>query len=172
MPMSPPQSYAPSPYQNGAPTFFNAGYGPRSASPTLSVVSGNTSVSSHRDQHRPYQAPRTYPTTQPQVWPQKIIIRDKSRKQRLFDHERKEICRIAEAHPHWRQEDIANMFHVERSTISKVLKDKKKWLALADSDEAPPPTRPGYPSFRNLFEMNAHLLSGTDHQSSALLRMP
>jgi len=38
-------------------------------------------------------------------------------------------------HPNARQEDIGTAFGVERSTISKILKDKDRWLNISDDDQ-------------------------------------
>jgi hypothetical protein len=57
-------------------------------------------------------------------------IRRRANKQRLDDARRKEICTYARDRPKARQEDIALKYGVERSTISKILKHKDKWLSL------------------------------------------
>lgn len=44
--------------------------------------------------------------------------------------DRKFICLFAEKNPKARQEDIASKFHIERSTVSKILKGKEKWLKV------------------------------------------
>ncbi|KAF5389294.1 hypothetical protein D9757_003469 [Collybiopsis confluens] len=54
----------------------------------------------------------------------------KARKQRLFNIDRKAICEFHMAHPNEKQEVIARRYGVERSTISKILKDKEKWLSI------------------------------------------
>ncbi|KAG6866305.1 hypothetical protein C0991_006401 [Blastosporella zonata] len=56
----------------------------------------------------------------------------KQKKQRLDNTDRKRICKYHEDHPNSRQEDIASQFGVERSTISKILKQKSKWLTASD----------------------------------------
>ena len=40
------------------------------------------------------------------------------------------ICRMHEDNPEMRQQDIAHKFAVERSTVSKILKDKERWLSI------------------------------------------
>lgn len=57
-------------------------------------------------------------------------VRRRANKQRLDDARRKEICTYARDRPKARQEDIALRYGVERSTISKILKNKDKWLSL------------------------------------------
>lgn len=63
----------------------------------------------------------------------------KHKKTRLTNKDRKDICLYAAENPLKRQEDIAAMFHVERSTISKILKKKNVWLELTtpQAKEAP-----------------------------------
>lgn len=42
------------------------------------------------------------------------------------------MCQTHLDHPDWKQEQLARMFDVERSTVSKILKNKESWLAVAD----------------------------------------
>ncbi|KAG8876830.1 hypothetical protein FRB97_003896 [Tulasnella sp. 331] len=51
-------------------------------------------------------------------------------KTKLTDMDRKFICVYAQNHPKARQEDIATKFNVERSTVSKILKSKEKWMKV------------------------------------------
>jgi hypothetical protein len=60
--------------------------------------------------------------------------RPKHRKQRLFNVDRKRICELHLENPDLRQEDIASRYNVERSTISKILKNKIKWLNVPASE--------------------------------------
>jgi hypothetical protein len=62
----------------------------------------------------------------------------KHTKHRLRDADRKNICLYHLSHPHARQEDIGGVFGVERSTISKILKDKDKWLNLTEEESNDP----------------------------------
>ncbi|ODQ50840.1 hypothetical protein SAICODRAFT_31616 [Saitoella complicata NRRL Y-17804] len=55
------------------------------------------------------------------------------KKIRLTDIDRKRICEYHLAHPKVKQDDIAQMFGVERSTISKVLRCKEKYLSIEES---------------------------------------
>lgn len=48
--------------------------------------------------------------------------------------DRREICLHHLNFPNARQEDIASKFGVERSTISKILKYKQKWLTMPDHE--------------------------------------
>jgi hypothetical protein len=60
--------------------------------------------------------------------------RPKQRKQRLFNVDRKAICVFHQENPNARQEDIALRYGVERSTISKILKYKTKWLNVPEHE--------------------------------------
>lgn len=51
-------------------------------------------------------------------------------KTKLTDMDRKFICVFAINNPKARQEDIASKFAVERSTVSKILKSKDKWMKV------------------------------------------
>lgn len=53
-------------------------------------------------------------------------------KTRLRNIDRKAICEAARNDPRMRQEDLAARFSIERSTVSKTLKNKEKWLAIED----------------------------------------
>ncbi|KAJ6512180.1 CenpB-DNA-bind-domain-containing protein [Mycena vitilis] len=92
---------------------------PRSASPALSTTSALTSVSSSGSGQNSFGLPPT---------PESLASRVKQKKQRLFNIDRKEICLYHKENPNARQEDIARLYGVERSTISKILKNKTKWL--------------------------------------------
>jgi hypothetical protein len=110
----------------------NSASNPRSASPALSIASALTSVSSSAS------APNSqtfsslpYPSNG-SISP--ISERPKQRKQRLFNVDRKAICQYHLANPAARQEDIATRYGVERSTISKILKHKMKWMNVPESE--------------------------------------
>lgn len=53
---------------------------------------------------------------------------------KLTDQDRKAICVFRELHPTTKQDDIGLRFGVERSTVSKILKLKDKWLNIPDSN--------------------------------------
>ncbi|KAF9481187.1 hypothetical protein BDN70DRAFT_876659 [Pholiota conissans] len=89
---------------------------PSSASPVTSSSAPRLSVSS---------AP-TPPRREP----------PKHTKHRLRDSDRKAICQFHIDHPQMRQEDIGAEFNVERSTISKILKEKARWLNISPEDES------------------------------------
>jgi hypothetical protein len=104
---------------------------PRSASPALSVTSAPTSVSSASPANSQTFAPFPLPSVG-DISP--IAPRQKQRKQRLFNVDRKAICEYHKANPNARQEDIAVRYRVERSTISKILKHKTKWLNVPEHE--------------------------------------
>lgn len=68
--------------------------------------------------------------------------RPKPKKAKLTNALRKEICLYQQQHPHQKQEEIAQRFGVERSTVSKILKEKKNWLNIEDGVAEPPRHRP------------------------------
>lgn len=99
---------------------------PRSASPTLSTASALTSVSSSASAPQPQHSPV------PLGAAPSLLNRPKHRKQRLYNVDRKKICIYHRDHPNIKQEEIARIFGVERSTISKILKHKQKWLNVPE----------------------------------------
>ncbi|THH09519.1 hypothetical protein EW145_g1937 [Phellinidium pouzarii] len=99
---------------------------PRSASPAISVMSAATSLSSASSRPRPPLSSgslsvASFLTSKP--------------KRRLLNKQRKDICLYFIEHPNSRQEDIAAKWGVERSTVSKILKHKHRWLAVTDGDD-------------------------------------
>ncbi|KAI6044816.1 hypothetical protein EDC04DRAFT_264388 [Pisolithus marmoratus] len=104
----------------------------RSASPALSAASALTSISSSNSTPNT-QTFAAYPLPSPPVGP--VIQRAKQRKQRLFNVDRKAICLYHQENPNARQEDIAARYGVERSTISKILKHKTKWMNVPEDDD-------------------------------------
>lgn len=52
----------------------------------------------------------------------------KHTKKKLNGAEKKHICQYHLGHQNAPQEDIAKMFDIERSTVSKILKLKSHWL--------------------------------------------
>jgi hypothetical protein len=53
---------------------------------------------------------------------------------RLCNGDRKKMCLEHLANPELKQEQLAQMFSVERSTVSKILKNKDKWIAVPEAD--------------------------------------
>ncbi|KAG8744736.1 hypothetical protein FRC10_009501 [Ceratobasidium sp. 414] len=86
---------------------------------------------------RPSSGPDRAPTNGHSASP----IRRRAGKQRLDDARRKEICTYARDRPKARQEDIALKYGVERSTISKILKNKDKWLTMDTHTRKPMPVK-------------------------------
>jgi len=59
----------------------------------------------------------------------------KHTKKKLDALEKKKICLYHLEHQNARQEDIAEVFSIERSTVSKILKNKNMWLNVDDNAE-------------------------------------
>ncbi|CAK7213766.1 hypothetical protein SCUCBS95973_001910 [Sporothrix curviconia] len=57
----------------------------------------------------------------------------------LTDDDRRRMCEYAEANPGVKQSEIGNIFGVERSTVSKVLRNKEKYLVKDKSPGAKKP---------------------------------
>ena len=105
----------------------------RSVSPALSNVSALTSVSSASGPVP--QVSQPYPAFIGHKLPGNSSPgKGKQRKQRLCNVDRKAICLFHQDLPSARQEDIAAKFGVERSTISKILKNKNKWLNMPTTE--------------------------------------
>ncbi|KAF8635997.1 hypothetical protein AX15_000159 [Amanita polypyramis BW_CC] len=117
--------YSPYPYyQNHARSEASTQHvvEPRQGSPSNSITSSSVSVSGVPYEGGPI---RTQHTPAPRV---------KHKKQRLCNQQRRDICLYAEAHPNARQEDMASLWQVERSTVSKILKNRDKWLRLSQDE--------------------------------------
>jgi hypothetical protein len=106
-------------------------------SPALSTASGVTH-SSHTIDHSASAEPTKITASRP-------IIREKHKKHRLRDIDRKKICNYHLSNPNARQEDIGAHFGVERSTISKILKEKDRWLNISEEDECDQSAKHRYP---------------------------
>ncbi|KAI0771172.1 hypothetical protein BD413DRAFT_671385, partial [Trametes elegans] len=122
----PPYPYTQTQSRSASGSAASAGSNPRSASPALSVSSALTSVSSAsapnshaRTAFTPVEPPPAPPRRQP------------GKKTRLWSVDRQRICLYAQDHPGMKQEDIAAHFKVERSTVSKILKHKARWLSVS-----------------------------------------
>lgn len=57
-------------------------------------------------------------------------LRQAKQKKKLRNIDRKRICDYSVANPAVKQDAIASKFGIERSTVSKILKQKEKWLAI------------------------------------------
>ncbi|KAI6787759.1 hypothetical protein KC361_g9397 [Hortaea werneckii] len=55
----------------------------------------------------------------------------------LTNNDRKRMCQYAEDHPNAKQTEIGDAFGVERSTVSKVLRQKDKYLIQEDGSKSP-----------------------------------
>ncbi|KXL49797.1 hypothetical protein M433DRAFT_74713 [Acidomyces richmondensis BFW] len=55
----------------------------------------------------------------------------------LTDQDRRRMCQYAEEHPNSKQTEIGAIFGVERSTVSKVLRQKEKYLAHDEGSKSP-----------------------------------
>ncbi|SCZ97870.1 BZ3500_MvSof-1268-A1-R1_Chr3-3g06424 [Microbotryum saponariae] len=52
------------------------------------------------------------------------------RVRKLCDIDRREVCLYSAANPGMKQDLIASKFDIDRTTVSKILRDKTKWLAI------------------------------------------
>lgn len=115
-----------------------SGSNPRSASPATSissVASGPWSTQGIRppsglsnDAMSPIQPIEGAAAALPVPHP------PKHQKKRLTAADKRKICDYQKANPTSKQEEIANVFGVERSTVSKILKGKGKWLHAEPED--------------------------------------
>ena len=112
----------------------------RDHSPALSTHSGHTSQSSTRGglngSVNLLDGPSSHADSARGASLDALRPKKKERhhKHKLRDQDRKAICVYHLEHPNARQEDIGSVFGVERSTISKILKDKDRWLNISDDD--------------------------------------
>ncbi|CAA7261361.1 unnamed protein product [Cyclocybe aegerita] len=113
--------YSPYDHARRSRTRSSCTFPPRAPSPTLSSVSAQTSTGS---------GSRGESSREPALRP-----KEKHHKHRLRDIDRKNICLHHLQNPNARQEDIGAVFGVERSTISKILKEKEKWLNISEEEE-------------------------------------
>ena len=54
---------------------------------------------------------------------------------KLWSTDRKKICVFHRDNPGLKQEEIALTFGVEHSTVSKILKEKNRWLNVKDDEK-------------------------------------
>ena len=111
----------------------------RPHSPALSTTSGVTNSS--------YTFDNSTSADQSNIPASRAIVREKHKKHRLRDVDRKKICIYHLTNPNARQEDIGAHFGVERSTISKILKEKDRWLSISEEDECDHSAKHRYPDF-------------------------
>lgn len=105
----------------------SASSNPRSASPALSVASVLT-VSSSASVPVP-ACQEGFPSST------HLLRKEVTKKKRLWNIDRFNICQYAQTHPGTKQEDIAAHFGVERSTVSKILKQKARWLHVSPEEK-------------------------------------
>jgi hypothetical protein len=111
----------------------------RPHSPALSTTSGVTNSS--------YTFDNSTSADQSNIPASRAIVREKHKKHRLRDFDRKSICIYHLTNPNARQEDIGAHFGVERSTISKILKEKDRWLSISEEDECDQSAKHKYLNF-------------------------
>ncbi|KZT64936.1 hypothetical protein DAEQUDRAFT_570032 [Daedalea quercina L-15889] len=102
---------------------------PRSASPANSVISMASSRTSYSS---------SFSASGSQLHHQQSpdgVRQAKHRKQKLWSTDRKQICVCHRDNPGMKQEEIAARFGVERSTVSKILKEKDRWLNVRDDEK-------------------------------------
>ena len=123
-------------YQARAASSSVASSNPRSASPANSVgsmASSRTSWSSHASgSHQRHESPEEGQQQQQQQQQKAEKTRKKSK---LLSTDRKKICVYHRDNPGLKQEEIAEIFGVERSTVSKILKEKDRWLNVRDDEK-------------------------------------
>ncbi|GEM11133.1 hypothetical protein Rt10032_c13g5150 [Rhodotorula toruloides] len=96
-----------------------------STAPSTPYRSGSLSrQNSQRDSHQKHARRRSSP-----------IKAANRHSRKLSNAERKAICQFHLTHPGWKQDEIGAHFGYERSTISKTLKFKDKYLAMESDDE-------------------------------------
>ncbi|KAL5524691.1 hypothetical protein ACEPAF_9836 [Sanghuangporus sanghuang] len=113
---------------------------PRSTSPAASVMSAATSLSSGSKttsgrSRPPASSGSADCISAASFAPVPSDTTTVKPKRRLQNRQRKEICQYFIENPNSRQEDIAARWGVERSTVSKILKNKHRWLAVSESDD-------------------------------------
>ena len=128
-PVSMPSPFSPYDPSRRSRTRSDSNSDRRTQSPSLGSKSPHTSSPSP-------QAPQAADSLlHLESGPTKPKKRERHHKHKLCDQDRKAICVYHLQHPNARQEDIGSVFGVERSTISKILKDKDRWLHVSDEDQ-------------------------------------
>ena len=134
-------SISPSLYQPNTPVSMPSPFSPYDPSRRSRTRSDSNS---DRRTQSPSLDSKSPPTTPPSPQapqpgeassPTRPKKRERHHKHKLCDQDRKGICLYHLKHPNARQEDIGTVFGVERSTISKILKDKDRWLHVLDEDQ-------------------------------------
>ncbi|KIM20856.1 hypothetical protein M408DRAFT_119051 [Serendipita vermifera MAFF 305830] len=106
-------------------------FSPRASSPASSIGTSSSSIASLLS-----YSTSTFSSTTGESSPARSPgeLKGKHTKNKLRNSDRKDMCMFAEQFPHVKQEDIAVKYGVERSTVSKVLKNKTYWMSLEDED--------------------------------------
>ncbi|KAI7225490.1 hypothetical protein KC330_g9114 [Hortaea werneckii] len=87
----------------------------------------------------------------------------------LTDNARKRMCQYAKDHPHAKQTEIGAIFGLERSTVSKVLRQKEKYLTQNDGSEPPVKRAKGRsPDIERALAVSAKNLMGARSRKSSL----
>lgn len=68
--------------------------------------------------------------------PGRIKAKTERRQSKLTNLDRRQICEYANEHKAATQEDIAQKWQVDRSSVSKILKFKEKWLSILPGTRA------------------------------------
>ncbi|KAH9839673.1 hypothetical protein Tdes44962_MAKER08016 [Teratosphaeria destructans] len=97
----------------------------------------------HQQNYQPVYPPSIQPMTPMSAGPVQTPVSTLSSRstsaprKTLTDQDRRRMCQYAEEHPHSKQTEIGAIFGVERSTVSKVLRQKEKYLFQEDGNRSP-----------------------------------
>lgn len=135
--ISPHHSFTPYPNSRHSRSSSNANY-PRSTSPNASVVSTAPSPSGSARRHTQSRPPVSYGSAEyisaPSFTSTFNDVPMGRKRNCLKIKQKQEICQYHAEHPYERQEDIAEMWGVDRSTVSKILKNKGELLASREDN--------------------------------------
>lgn len=108
--------------------------------PTWPSMLTNPSQYASQPQHPLHVTARTGPPP-PAPPPLKTKMNEREGKpnprKMLTDDDRRRMCEYAESHPGVKQSEIGAIFGVERSTVSKVLRNKEKYAIKDDRSKSP-----------------------------------
>ncbi|KAF2746674.1 hypothetical protein M011DRAFT_76258 [Sporormia fimetaria CBS 119925] len=96
-----------------------------------------TSQSSYAPSGYPHPAVPITPASATPVSASSTHSRTSTPRKTLTDQDRRRMCQYHEDHPNVKQTEIGAMFGVERSTVSKVLRQKEKYLQQDDGSRSP-----------------------------------
>ncbi|CAD6925966.1 unnamed protein product [Tilletia controversa] len=103
--------------------------------PLSSSSSSSSSLAAHHPRFHSAFAVRKATASGELVSRQLGPIRTKH-KSKILNYDRKKICEYHLDNPSHRQDDIAALFGIERSTVSRILKDQDGWLAMNNQSDA------------------------------------